>query len=113
MTETTLEAAQADLEVAQPAVIVRIELAAVTVIGDEGALGEGVEGRGGHDQRESVGVDGLGERRVLPVPTTGLVIADALLDSHAAAIIGQGGATVGPITGDVNRRLYLALRHIS
>ena len=45
-----LKAPQADLEVAQPAFVVRIELETLAVVGQEGALGEGEERRGRHDE---------------------------------------------------------------
>jgi len=67
--QEALEAAQAELEVAQAALRMRVELLTLAAVGEEGPLGHGIEGGHGHDQAESVdlGRPGQGTSAYFPM----------------------------------------------
>src|SRR4051812_9528785 len=65
---------------------------------DEGALGEDEADGELEDEEEALHVGGLADAAVIPVEAAGLVVAEALLLVHAAAVLGgpdPGGRQVG------------------
>ena len=80
LAQQALDAAAAELEVAEPPRIMGIDLLSPTGIGEKGTLGDGIEGGDGHGQAEALDLVSAGEGAVLPVPSPGLVVAEAGLD---------------------------------
>src|SRR3989304_3812432 len=76
LAEQALEAAQADLELAQATRIVGIKLVALATVGQEGALGDDEEGGHRHDQTQPVGLDRRCQRAVFPVPGAGFIVVE-------------------------------------
>lgn len=105
LAQQALDAAAAELEVAEPPRIMGIDLLSPTGIGEKGTLGDGIEGGDGHGQAEALDLVSAGEGAVLPVPSPGLVVAEAGLGLHAATVVGDGGVAAILVGGQIPRLL--------
>ena len=108
----SLDFAEPKLEVAQASLVMWIDGSEVAGADEQGALGNEVEHRHGHDEQVSVDLlDGVHPAR-LPAQGSRLVVLEAVIDVHPAAVIGEDAQRIAAV-GDDEPGLATLLRAAS
>ncbi|MBK7780577.1 MAG: hypothetical protein IPJ58_07260 [Ardenticatenia bacterium] len=95
-----LDFAESQLEVAQASLVMWIDGSEIAGADDQGALRNEVEHRHGHDEQVSVDLlDGV-HPTFLPAQGARLVILEAVLDVHPAAVISEGAQRIAAVGDD-------------